>query len=587
MSALIRHLFYTLRQYRRPRAQPPRPRPRTTFRPTLERLEARIVPATLTVTTTADSGVGSLRAEVAAASAGDTIVFGPQVAGQTIGLMTGDIQITQANLTIDGGTAGVTIDGDNLSQIFAIGGNNGSNGDTLENLTLIHGLAAGTNGGAITVGNSTSLTLSGVNLSQNSATTLSGVGGNGGAIANYGSLTVKNNSMFGLNSADPRYGDGGAIFSTGGGQLAISSSTLMGNSAGVDGGAIYSTNTINLTSDSLSSNLAQQYGGAVDAEAGTPGTTQLTVSNSSFVSNTAKSNNGGAIYTSDILTVTTSNLMLNDAGGYGGAILYSPYTGNTSITLNQDTITGNTAVLAGGGVTIGRSSDPSGSVVVSVTNSTFASNEATATQSYGGGLEMQITVEGTTSANVTLVNDTFFQNYAGGNAGAIYLQIFNNGTGATTAALTSLTVYQNSSGTSFGGVFIGTPANTVTLDNNIFDGNFGGYNGPLDIVFSNLNVIASEQYNLVGMTDQGFNPQNNHDIQDNTTGLANSLAANGAQPGYPQTLALSTTKTMSPGYETGDPALANRSSPYNIDERGLTRQAGKVSIGAEDPDAQP
>ena len=46
--------------------------------PTLEMLEGRIVLSTLTVLNNADSGPGSLRAEIAAASSGDTIVFCPR-----------------------------------------------------------------------------------------------------------------------------------------------------------------------------------------------------------------------------------------------------------------------------------------------------------------------------------------------------------------------------------------------------------------------------------------------------------------------------------------------------------------------------
>src|SRR5438067_1110429 len=44
-------------------------------RPQLESLEGRTLFSTLTVTSLQDSGVGSLRAEIAAAQSGDTIVF--------------------------------------------------------------------------------------------------------------------------------------------------------------------------------------------------------------------------------------------------------------------------------------------------------------------------------------------------------------------------------------------------------------------------------------------------------------------------------------------------------------------------------
>jgi hypothetical protein len=54
-----------------------------TFRPTLEALEDRWVPSTLTVRNTLDSGAGSLRADIAAAHNDDTIVFAPSLDGQT------------------------------------------------------------------------------------------------------------------------------------------------------------------------------------------------------------------------------------------------------------------------------------------------------------------------------------------------------------------------------------------------------------------------------------------------------------------------------------------------------------------------
>ncbi|MBC8074437.1 MAG: hypothetical protein H7Y32_00040, partial [Chloroflexales bacterium] len=47
--------------------------------------------ASLVVTTTNDSGPGSLRQALTDASSGDTITFDPSVSGQTIGLTTGQL----------------------------------------------------------------------------------------------------------------------------------------------------------------------------------------------------------------------------------------------------------------------------------------------------------------------------------------------------------------------------------------------------------------------------------------------------------------------------------------------------------------
>ncbi|HEV2455289.1 MAG TPA: hypothetical protein VGY98_13580, partial [Verrucomicrobiae bacterium] len=46
-----------------------------------------------TVTTAADSGPGSLRAIIAAANSGDTVVFSPSLKGKTIYLTTGGLFI--------------------------------------------------------------------------------------------------------------------------------------------------------------------------------------------------------------------------------------------------------------------------------------------------------------------------------------------------------------------------------------------------------------------------------------------------------------------------------------------------------------
>ena len=79
----------------RHRAAPPR------FRPQLEALENRIVPSTLIVNSAADSGAGSLRAEIAAASSGDTIKFAGSLKGQTITLTSGELALDKS-LDIEG-----------------------------------------------------------------------------------------------------------------------------------------------------------------------------------------------------------------------------------------------------------------------------------------------------------------------------------------------------------------------------------------------------------------------------------------------------------------------------------------------------
>ena len=57
--------------------------------------------ATLTVTTTADNGAGSLRDALAVASDGDTIQFDSALNGQTISLTSGEL-VVDTDVTING-----------------------------------------------------------------------------------------------------------------------------------------------------------------------------------------------------------------------------------------------------------------------------------------------------------------------------------------------------------------------------------------------------------------------------------------------------------------------------------------------------
>src|SRR5947209_6075234 len=98
------------------------PANRATCRPRLEALESRWVPSTLTVLNNLDSGTGSLRADIAAAASGDTIVFAPSLAGQTITLAYNELAITKS-LTIQGLGAGqLTISGGGHTRVFDVSG---------------------------------------------------------------------------------------------------------------------------------------------------------------------------------------------------------------------------------------------------------------------------------------------------------------------------------------------------------------------------------------------------------------------------------------------------------------------------------
>ncbi len=308
------------------------PRKRPTSRPRLEALEDRWLPTILTVTTTADSGPGSLRADVAAAHSGDTIDLSG-LSGQTIALTSGELVLNK-NLTIQGPGATqspVTISAAGFSRVFEIDGS-GTN-VALSNLNLTGGIgragnAAGAaapdgqggaiwNGGTLTLtacnvsGNQSpaqggalwnrgTLTLNACNLASNSCYGGPGTVALGGAICNAGTLTVNSSTLSGnsagITSFDSGAGDGGAICNTG--TLAVSNSSLSGNWAyvagtnGGYGGGIFNASNASatVTGGSLSGNVGQQDGGGISND----GT--ITLSGCTVSGNFTNDGRGGGIF---------------------------------------------------------------------------------------------------------------------------------------------------------------------------------------------------------------------------------------------------------------------------------------------------
>ncbi|MGH7170927.1 MAG: hypothetical protein ACRELG_11670, partial [Gemmataceae bacterium] len=173
---------------------------RATFRPTLEALENRIVPSTLIVTNNSDTGVagdGSLRGEIAAAHSGDTIKFAPNLAGKTIKLTSGELDITK-NLDIQGlGATKLTVSGNNASRVFDISNNATV---TIAGLTIANG---NVNGNTLEAGGG-------------------GIANEEGASLHLLNDTFANNTTYGL---------GGGLWNDTGATVTVSNSTFTGNKA--------------------------------------------------------------------------------------------------------------------------------------------------------------------------------------------------------------------------------------------------------------------------------------------------------------------------------------------------------------------
>jgi hypothetical protein len=308
-------------------------KPSLHHRPTLETLEGRVVLSTLTVTSNGDSiraGSGSLRAEIAAAHAGDTIVFAPSLDGETIQLGI-QIPITKS-LNIQGPGAGLLAIrprpvGAELvyPRIFQVGTNpQGSNVTvTVSGLTLEDG--GGTASGYLPITSG-----SGWDPPPPGDCT-------GGAILNYGTLTVSGCSLVGNSvvpaAANTYFNSGGAIYNAG--TLTLTASTLSGNSASTwslsgyvgRGGAVCNVGTAKISGCTLTNNTAGGYN--VGQGGGIFNSGTLTVTGCTVSGNSASSG-GGGIFNWGTLTVSDSVFSNNTP--HGSYPIVGPWTdggGNT------------------------------------------------------------------------------------------------------------------------------------------------------------------------------------------------------------------------------------------------------------------
>jgi predicted outer membrane repeat protein len=243
---------------------------------------ARTLHATITVTSTEDSGPGSLRAAIENAASGDTINFS----------VTDEIQLTSGTLTINKDLSIVGPGADELrvwrrsDQYFKIFQVESGVTATISGLYISEGAAFVTRddaGGG--VDNNGTLTLDSCQLTNNGA-----YHGGGGALRNRGTMILKHCQV--VNNLSE--GQGGGILNQG--MMTVSDSLISQNTAG------------NTTGD-LSAPRGDGGGGGI-ANSGT-----LAVNNTTFMYNSARTG-GGALLNSGH-AVINNNTIVNNYCGYG------------------------------------------------------------------------------------------------------------------------------------------------------------------------------------------------------------------------------------------------------------------------------
>jgi hypothetical protein len=247
------------------------PRRKPTLRLQLEALEDRCLPSTLTVLNNLNSGAGSLRAEIAAAKSGDTIVFDKSLKGKTITLSSSELYINKS-LDIEGlGAANLAISGGNHFRVIEVAPHDAWSWNapqvTLSGMTIENGSAY----------------LGNVAWTANSLA-------QGGGILNFGTLTVSGCTVTG-NHAEL---GGGGIANERGGTMTVAGSTVSNNSSAlrlgsghIGGGGIYNNGKMTLSDSSVIRNTG--VGIFNDNSGGSAGPSQwavLTMRNDVVNSNT-------------------------------------------------------------------------------------------------------------------------------------------------------------------------------------------------------------------------------------------------------------------------------------------------------------
>lgn len=312
------------------------------------------------VTNCNDSGTGSLRDTVAIAASGDTIGLN-QLNCSTITLTTGEIQILQNDLTLNGpGPSALQISGYESSRVFSHQG-----------------------GGT--------LSINGLKTKYGSPTT-----GGGGCIFSTGNVTLNNSIVSSCTDRSYRARGGGiytqANLSLYGSIVTGNTADALGGSNGFGGGAFVRGNLIARYS-TIDNNVASggfPIGGGLYALGVTNLHTSSVSGNSAYA--------GGGVFTADNVSIDRSTISNNRANQAAGLLAF--YAQRATAVITNSTISGNSATIQIGGAFV--------RIPLTLSNSTIAFNSVASSQGGAGGLEaygLTLDLESSIIANNTTAGD--------------------------------------------------------------------------------------------------------------------------------------------------------------------------------------
>jgi len=337
---------------------------------------------TFTVTNTNNAGAGSLRQAISDADSNpghDVIEFASGVSG-TINLLTR--LEAHSGMDIRGpGSDLLKISGQNSIQVFYLyDGTHTTTGVAISGLTL-----ADANGASTFVDWNINLTLDDVAIIDSTVndSALTVIGGGWGAA----SLTITNSKFSGNTKTVSNAFHGAAVDATAGtSDVSITNTTFSNNVAQQgNGGALNLQNSgnVTITGSTFTGNTVQRGnpgGGAIEVE----NHGNFTMTNSTVSNNTATTQRGGGIFFASSggigksITIANSTFSGNSSATGAGALYFRT---NSDVAINNSTITGNTTGGGGGGIMVISVAS------IAVNQSTITANTSTSSNanSAGGG----------------------------------------------------------------------------------------------------------------------------------------------------------------------------------------------------------
>ena len=489
-------------------------------------------------------------------SSDNFVEFAPALNGSTITLTQGEIPVNQPMTIVGPGADKLTISGNGASRIFNISTiSNTPIAVTVSGLTLSHGhVGSPLLGGAIFTSN-VSLTVLDAVLEHNYALQGGAIflySGNGVAsVSKLARTTVANNST------KPVVGQGGGILASGGGTLQIVDSIISANTASeAGGGSFYNVGSTTIANSRITGNHAYLGPGGGLLFFRTPNsnaTDSVTIDNSTISDNSSVGNGGGVQFTNVVAGLTGDTISGNSASAAGGGVFVfdSTFPMVTQLTLQQSSVTGNNAMTFGGGI------DVDTALSFTVNRSLISGNSVSDPVGGGGGIAI-----GYAKSRSYLNNSTVYNNYAYTNGGGV--GIFN---AADQTTFNGATIAQNYTFGSTSNGILG--AGSTALLNSIVAYNFSHYHnqdldgsGSIFESYSLIRAVGGASITTITGNRNGEDP------------LLGPLTVNG---GPTLTMMPASSPSKSPALDTGEV----NPPPSGTDQRGLPRSAnGRRDMGA-------